>query len=135
MKQLLRSFRDWRRDVAAGWDRFWFTPADPTTVAAIRIGVGLVLLYIHLASTAELLDHIGPTAWIDATAIEQLKGLSQSTPNGYAYLTEHWWGQSLWFYVQDPTALYVGHGLFLLAILCFTLGQFSRTATVIVWVF
>lgn len=135
MKRLWISFQDWRRGVTAGWDRFWFTPADPITVAAIRIGLGLVLLYTHLSTTPELLDHIGPHAWVDSAAVEQIKGLSQGAPDGYRYLADHWWGQSVWFYVQDPTAIYIVHGLFLAAILCFTLGQFSRTATVAVWVF
>jgi HTTM domain len=134
MKQMCLPFQTWRRDLAAGWNRFWFAPQDPTTVAAIRIGVGLVLLYIHLASTPALLDQIGPKAWIDAKAIEQVKGMS-SPADWQRHLADHWWGQSVWFYVQDPAAIYAVHALFLAAILCFTLGQFSRTATVVVWLF
>ena len=28
------------RDVAEGWDRFWFTPADPTLLGLIRVLTG-----------------------------------------------------------------------------------------------
>ena len=30
-----------------GWTRFWFTPSDPTTLSAIRLFTGLVVVYLH----------------------------------------------------------------------------------------
>lgn len=73
----------WCRDLAAGWDRFWFTPADLTTLAAIRICTGLVLLYVHGGCSLELLNFIGPDAWVDATAMEQFQELSQGLPTAF----------------------------------------------------
>ena len=35
-----------------GWNDFWFTPVDPATLGAVRIAVGLVLLYVHLAGAS-----------------------------------------------------------------------------------
>ena len=34
----------WQRSARA-WDRFWFTPADPTVLGAIRICCGVITLY------------------------------------------------------------------------------------------
>ena len=47
------------------WDRFWFRPADPTTLGLIRILCGLVLLYVHFAYVPDLLEFFGRNAWYD----------------------------------------------------------------------
>ena len=36
-----------------GWQRFWFLPRDPATLSAIRIAVGLLLLYTHAVWTLD----------------------------------------------------------------------------------
>ena len=120
-------------NLAAGWDHFWFTPADPTPLAAIRICTGLVLLYTYAACTPALLDFIGPHAWVDGTAIEQLRQLGQNAPAADGSQTTRWWGHSVWFYVQQPAVLWLGHVVFLAAVVSFTLGLFSRSAAVVVW--
>jgi hypothetical protein len=52
-------------------NRFWFNPADPTTLGLIRIGAGLVVLYIHLVYFGNLQDYFGKNSWFDvATANE-----------------------------------------------------------------
>ena len=66
MKSQCGSALVWCRNLLAGWDRFWFTPADPATLAAVRICTGLVLLYTHLTCTFDLLSFVGPDAWVDA---------------------------------------------------------------------
>jgi hypothetical protein len=55
------------------WDRFWFTPADPTTLGLIRICVGLVTLYVHLAYTPDLQELFGKDAWLGQDAINELR--------------------------------------------------------------
>jgi hypothetical protein len=47
------------------WDRFWFTPADPTTLGLIRIFCGLVVVYVHLAYIPDLQEFFGAGAWFD----------------------------------------------------------------------
>src|SRR5205807_5811071 len=50
-------------------ERFWFTPADPTTLGLIRICAGLVVLYVHLIYVGSLQTYFGENAWFDrATA-------------------------------------------------------------------
>ena len=58
---------------ARGWDRFWFRPADPTTLGLIRICAGLVILYVHLVYTFDLQQLFGQHAWIDTRAINELR--------------------------------------------------------------
>lgn len=53
-----------RRGLAA-WDRFWFSPTDPTVLGFIRIWCGLITLYVHLAYGYDLLELFGKQGWLD----------------------------------------------------------------------
>jgi hypothetical protein len=45
------------------WNDFWFAPADPTTLAVIRILCGALTLYVHLAYCYDLHEFFGKDAW------------------------------------------------------------------------
>jgi hypothetical protein len=45
------------------WSRFWFTPANPTTLGLMRICAGLIIFYIHLAYTPDLVEIFGKDGW------------------------------------------------------------------------
>src|SRR4051794_37506132 len=47
----------------AAWNRFWFTPADPTPLCLMRIVAGLLVLYVHLAYCFDLQAMFGPHGW------------------------------------------------------------------------
>ncbi len=49
----------------SGWNRFWFTPANPTILACIRITCGAITTYTVFACTFMLQDSMGPNAWYD----------------------------------------------------------------------
>src|SRR5216684_1105971 len=55
------------------WDRFWFSPGDPSTLGLIRIFCGLTVLYIHLAYTFDLQAFFGAEAWIDAKMMNEFR--------------------------------------------------------------
>jgi hypothetical protein len=61
------------KDLVAGWDRFWFKPADPTLLGFMRICCGLVVLYVHFAYTADLQELFGKDAWISLDAINEYR--------------------------------------------------------------
>jgi hypothetical protein len=138
MNVLLQPVRDYLVDLGKalvrGVNVFCFQPSDPTIIAAIRIITGSLLLYIHVATLPHLLDFVGPHGWVDQEAIRQLQHL----PEQYESIEQQWlhtyFGQSIWFYVQAPAAMYAVEAVFLLAIVCFTLGLGSRVAGVLVWV-
>ncbi len=48
-----------------GWRWFWFTPADPLLLGILRIGTGVVLLWVLVATSPLLPILFGPEAWID----------------------------------------------------------------------
>ena len=65
------------------WDRFWFTPADPTILGMIRICCGLVVLYVHLAYSYDLQVFFGRDAWLSLDKVNQSRLMTP--PEGTAY--------------------------------------------------
>lgn len=69
-------------EIARSWSRFWFNPADPTTLGLIRICAGMVILYVHIAYTFDLLDFFGADAWINQKEIREFVRDSPWNPRG-----------------------------------------------------
>lgn len=106
---------------------FWFTPADVTPLAAIRVCSGLVLLYVYASTAVDLQSYLGPHSWIDPAAIEQLRHAENNATASSS------WGQSIWLHTGTPNLVGFFYALFLVAIVCFTVGLFTRAASVAVW--
>jgi Vitamin K-dependent gamma-carboxylase len=53
------------RTVLRAWDRFWFTPADPTLFCLIRICCGVITLYTIAAYSFSLQEFFGPNGWVN----------------------------------------------------------------------
>jgi hypothetical protein len=112
-----RLLRDYLREVARGWDRFWFTPADPATYCLIRLLAGWMLFYTHLVWSRDLEAFFGPAAWLSLDAID---------PRSYA--------PSYLYYVQSPAVLWTLHVAALVALAMFALGLFSRITSVLAFI-
>lgn len=61
------------RDLGAGWNRFWFTPADPLVLGLQRVCAGLVLTYVIVATTPLLPSVYAPDAVIDAATANRFR--------------------------------------------------------------
>ncbi|MDP6446174.1 MAG: HTTM domain-containing protein [Pirellulaceae bacterium] len=112
--------RSWWTDVSTGWERFWFTPAEPHTLAAIRILAGGMLLYTHLVWTLNLTDFLGPASWISRDAAAQLNA-----------------GTTAWspfFYTDSPAAVWALHLFTLIVGAMLLVGYQTRIAAVLTWV-
>jgi len=51
--------------IEAGWNRFWFSPADPSVLGLIRICAGLITFYTICVYTFNLQEFFGKHAWWD----------------------------------------------------------------------
>ena len=134
------------RESVQSWNRFWFTPTDPITLATIRICTGIILLYIQLTCYPILMDLIGPNAWVDQQAIQERKAFPEklerelidtSLPDDvkeFSRKSATWHSFSIWFWVTEPTAIWLVQGFFLVCMLCMTLGLFTRVATLLTWI-
>src|ERR1700674_2988768 len=66
------------------WNRFWFTPRDPTVLGAIRFFCGAITTYTLFAYTFMLQDFVGKDAWYD---LSMRREWSRGRPNGVGPLT------------------------------------------------
>jgi hypothetical protein len=142
------------------WNRFWFSPADPTPLGVIRILCGLMLLYVHLAYCYDLMNFDGPHAWLDLSIINEFRKDAPiagprikwedaipnefGTPEDMEFVKK--WGMyphqviahghplfSIWFHVTDPTWMWVCHGIMLFIMFLFTIGFCTRVTSVLTW--
>src|SRR5712664_2058363 len=64
-------------DAEPGWleefNRFWFAPADPTSLGLIRICTGIIVLYMHLIYATGLQTYFGANAWLDLKTADQIR--------------------------------------------------------------
>lgn len=111
---------------ATGWSDFWFRPADPATLCVLRIGTGVVLLFVYVSMTPHVVSLVGPDAYIDDAAFAQIIAEEQAAGVNLPRI-------SLWSYVRNPAVIQVFHYYFLAVLVCLTVGCFSRTANVIAW--
>jgi hypothetical protein len=105
------------RSAVAGWNRFWFRPADPATLGLIRIFAGGMLLYTHLIWSLDLDAFFGPQGWLSPRAVELIQRGSYS----WSYF---WW-------LPTPAWRWAAHGAALLVFAMFTLGLFTRVTSIL----
>jgi hypothetical protein len=132
-------FQEPLRNAARAWDRFWFSPGDPTTLGLIRICCGLITLYVHLAYSFGLLQYVGPDGWIGTRTQEFMRYLQpifapgpgwSMQPQLYSQGQYYW---SVYFHLTDPAAIVAVHVAILVAILLFTVGFCTRVTSVLAW--
>jgi hypothetical protein len=99
----------------AGWTRFWFTPADPTTLSAMRVAVGLLAVYLHATLALDLVALFGPNGLLPAADIAPLEG------GTFSYMN----------YVQTPAELWAVHLAGLVVLVLFTAGFWTRITSVL----
>lgn len=117
-----RYVRDLAASVAAGWDRFFFTPADPATYSLIRILAGAMLLYTHAVWTLRFDDFFGASPWLPVNVVQQSPELGP-----YAWSHFYW--------IETPWLLWTIHFAALAVMAMFTLGLFSRTTSILTFLF
>lgn len=122
------------------WDGFWFTPADPITLGLIRLCVGLVVLYLHIGYSFDLLSYVSrQEAWIDGKLSDHVRKdwpvygptSDWNGPDQLVGTGQFTW--SIFFHMSDPAWIYTYHACLLVVIGLFTLGLWTRVTSVLVW--
>lgn len=116
LKPAARYVADLARALAEGWEAFWFNPADPTLLGALRLLTGLMLLYTHAVWGLALEEFFGPSSWLDAGLVRALQ------QDEFAY--------SFWWHVPARW-LWQAHGIALAILLLFTIGLWTRVTSVL----
>ena len=118
MNLITSYFRDLYRGTLAGWNRFWFSPADPAALGLIRILAGTMMLYTHVIWTRDLSGFFGPNAWLTPEAVAAQPG----------YSVYRW----SWFYwTSSPASLWAAHIAALLVFGLLTIGLWSRAMSIL----
>lgn len=99
---------------AAGWQRFWFAPVDTSTLAVLRIVIGLVVFGWTLSLAPDLAAFFGP------------HGILPTTPQPS-------WTFSLLGTSPSMTLVVALYCLLLVGSLCLAAGFGTRIAAVVVW--
>jgi hypothetical protein len=126
-----------------GWERFWFSPTDPTTLCLIRLLAGVLTFYVHLTYSWGLLSYVGPQGWLNESMATYLR-LEQKV-----YVPAPGWSDQLWetvpydkgsfywsvfYHVQDPAWIIGLHACFLVVMALFAAGLWTRWTGLITWV-
>lgn len=103
------------------WNRFWFTPTDPTTLGLIRVLAGLMLLYTHAIWTLDLDAFFGEQSWLSREVI------AEANRGGYSWSTLSW--------CRNSASLWAMHVVALASFTLLTIGLWTRVAAVLAFVF
>jgi hypothetical protein len=127
--------------MARAWDRFWFKPADPLPLGVIRVFTGLVILYVHLIYSLDLLSLVAPDGWLSNSVMTEVRNMdfyqaprtwsATEQPVRYATGMPVW---SVYFHLKDPGWIIATHVGFLVVMFLFTIGFATRLTAVLTWV-
>ena len=115
----VNSLRGWASEWIAGWDRFWFTPLLPQTLAIIRIVCGGMLVYVHAIWLSQVTDFMGPQAWL--------------TPQLIREFHRNDWAWSWLWYIDSPAVLATHQVVAMMVSLMMMIGCYTRLATPLAW--
>ncbi|MEM9409638.1 MAG: HTTM domain-containing protein [Planctomycetota bacterium] len=107
----------------AAWDQFWFEPRTPETLSVMRMLVGSMLFYTHAIWTLELEAFLGNNNSALSTEFRQL--FTSST--GWSWSHFDWSETNVW--------LWGTHSFALLVFAAFTLGLWTRIASILAFLF
>jgi hypothetical protein len=126
-------------DAVRGWDRFWFSPQDPTTLCFIRLCAGLLILYVHITYSWDLFGFIGPEGWLDKEVADHVRrdvpvlGTGATWDDQLQVVGKGSWFWSVFYHVTEPGWIIALHVFFLTMMLLMTIGLWTRYTTVLSW--
>jgi predicted DCC family thiol-disulfide oxidoreductase YuxK len=117
LKDLATYAADLTTATVKGWNIFFFSVADPTSLGVIRITVGLLGFWSLFVLGLDLHDYFGSAGWAEPSAIRAFE-----RPMSWSF----------WFLVPDGW-LRVVWSVCVVILLLFACGLFSRVTAVLSW--
>jgi predicted DCC family thiol-disulfide oxidoreductase YuxK len=108
------------RLVRSGWDRFIFTPSDPTPLGMVRVAAGALAVWSLFVYGLDLRAYLGSAGWDDPAAVLRL--MNERDPTAWSF----------WFLVPDGLLRPIWLACLVMLAL-FTLGLWSRVTAVLAW--
>jgi hypothetical protein len=120
LKEIAAYIVDLGRSAVLGWERFFFSPADPIVVGLLRILLGTLLFWSIAILGMDLHDYVGSDGWISPEAVREY--LHENAPGAW----------SLWLFVPDRWSTLAWLGC-LVCVALFTVGYASRVTALLAW--
>jgi HTTM domain len=127
--------RNYLGEVWEAWNQFWFTPTSPSTLSAIRVLAGAMLLYTHLVWSFDLDAFFGPNGWLPQEMMQEVH-VAANDPDGPGPIVgapRHMW--SHFNYIQSHKLRWAVHLVALVVFFLLTIGLFSRTMALLAYLF
>lgn len=128
MEAVRSACEQWSRDVGDRWNRFWFSPTAPESLAAVRIVAGVAVLYLLLSFLPDLITWFGPSGLMPTNAVQRT---ASATAPGLPSDGSPVYRWSYFYLVDSPPALWTLHGLAMVIALAFTFGWATRITSVL----
>jgi hypothetical protein len=135
MTGLVNYFQTLIAEFGRGWSRFWFAPSDPLTLGLLRVGTGLVALYLVAAYSPDLDRYFGSGGLVPLEMVRDLEvktrdgnrqifvgQVREAMPREYRF--------SYLDHFHTANGLRIVHAFGLLTLLLFTCGLFTRVTAV-----
>ena len=106
---MIAATRSYVAEVWEAWNEFWFTPTSPSTLSAIRVLAGAMLLYTHLVWSFDLTRFFGPNGWLPPQLMHDVHNAGND-PDGPGPLTGA--PRFIWShfnYIQSPKLMWTVH--------------------------
>jgi hypothetical protein len=132
---MIAAVREYFAEVWEAWDGFWFAPSSPSTLSAIRVLAGAMLLYTHLVWSLGLVDFFGQNGWLPQSLMTEVHALG-TDPDGAGPVPAR--GRLIWShfdYVHSPKVMWTIHIVALVVFFLLTIGLFSRTMSILAFLF
>ena len=132
---MIAAARNYVAEVWEAWNEFWFAPSSPTTLSAIRVLAGAMLLYTHLVWSLGLTDFFGPNGWLPQDFMREIHVLGND-PDGPGPAVGT--ARLIWShfdYIHAPKYMWTIHIAALVVFFLLTIGFFSRTMALLGFLF
>ena len=132
---MIAAARNYVAEFWDAWTEFWFAPTSPTTLSAIRVLAGAMLLYTHLVWSMGLTDFFGENGWLPQALMQQAhnEGADPDGPGPAQAPTRLVW--SHFNYIHAPKMMWAIHITALVVFFLLTIGFFSRVMAVFAYLF
>ncbi|MCI0332664.1 MAG: HTTM domain-containing protein [Planctomycetes bacterium] len=132
---MIAATRNYMAEVWEAWNEFWFTPISPSTLSAIRVLAGAMLLYTHLVWSFDLNAFFGHNGWLPAEMMQEAE-IAGNDPDGPGPVVgAPRWNWSHFAFAQSPKMMWTVHVVALAVFFLLMIGFFSRTMALLGFLF
>jgi hypothetical protein len=129
---MIAATRSYLAEVWEAWNEFWFAPSSPTTLSAIRVLAGAMLLYTHLVWSIGLTDFFSDSGWLPQQLMHEVHH-DGGDPDGPGPATgpPQRWIWSHFNHIHSTKLMWTIHIASLCVFFLLMVGLFSRTMAVL----